>query len=46
LEEYRVSYLLADPIYADAIAGKLREIAGEASLEFDVDGYQLYRIGS
>jgi hypothetical protein len=46
LEEYRVSYVLADPVYAEAIAGKLREIAGEASLEFDVDGYQLYRIGS
>jgi hypothetical protein len=46
LEEYRVSYVLADPVYAEAIAGKLREIAGGASLEFDVDGYQLYRIGS
>jgi hypothetical protein len=41
-----VSYVLADPVYAEAIAGKLSEMAGEASLEFDVDGYQLYRIGS
>jgi len=45
LEEYRVSYVLADPVYANTIAGKLHEIAAGASLQFDVDGYQLYRIG-
>jgi hypothetical protein len=45
LKDYRVSYVLADPAYADTIARKLHEIAGGASLEFDVDGYQLYRIG-
>jgi hypothetical protein len=45
LREYRVAYVLADPTYANTIASKVHEIAGGASVEFDVDGYQLYKVG-
>jgi hypothetical protein len=44
LKEYRVSYLLAGPEYADQTALKLREAAPGATLEMDRDGYRLYKI--
>ncbi|HEY5616605.1 MAG TPA: hypothetical protein VIK60_01595 [Vicinamibacterales bacterium] len=46
LREYRVSYLLTDPAYAEQTAAKLRELGTEATLEMDLDGYRLYRIGA
>jgi hypothetical protein len=44
LKQYRVSYLLADPEYAEQTALKLREAASGATIEMDRDGYRLYRI--
>ena len=44
LGEYGVSYILADPPYAEAIARKLRMATVDAALVIDKRGYRLYRI--
>jgi hypothetical protein len=45
LKEYRVSYLLADPEHADQIARKLENATIGVSLETEIDGYRLYKVG-
>jgi hypothetical protein len=44
LSEYKVSYLLADPEHAEQIALKLGNATLDATLEFELDSYRLYRI--
>ncbi len=45
LKEYGVSYVLTDPVYTEQIAAKLRDLP-TATLEMDLSGYRLYRIGA
>jgi len=44
LKDYRVSYVLTDPEFADAMALKLGGSVVDTTLEMDQDGYRLYRI--
>jgi hypothetical protein len=44
LDEYHVSYVLAGPEHADQIAAKLEAAEVGAELEFDRDGYRLFRL--
>ena len=44
LDEYRVSYVLAGPDHADQIAAKLEAADVGAELEFERDGYRLFRL--
>lgn len=44
LRDYGVSYVLADPEFAEHIDRKLRQAAVGATLEMDRNGYRLYRI--
>ena len=44
LREYGVSYLLAGPEHAEQIGLKLGSATVAATLEFELDGYRLYRI--
>jgi hypothetical protein len=44
LREYRVSYVITDPAYADQTAAKLRQLGHRATFEADLSGYRLYRI--
>jgi hypothetical protein len=46
LDEYRVSYVLADPEHADHIAAKLDAAGVGAQLEFERDGYRLFRLNA
>ena len=45
LREYRVSYVLADPSHAQQIARKLENASVGVSLEIEVHGYRLYKVG-
>jgi hypothetical protein len=44
LDEYRVSYVLAGPDHADRIAAKLEAADVGAELEFERNGYRLFRL--
>jgi hypothetical protein len=44
LQQYRVSYVLADPEHADRIAAKLETADAGAMLVFERDGYRLFRL--
>ena len=46
LRDFGVSYVLADPDFAEQIDRKLREAAVGATIEMNRHGYRLYRIGS
>jgi len=44
LREYRVSYILTDPQYAQETIAKIAQARPNATLVMDRDGYRLYRI--
>jgi hypothetical protein len=44
VREYDVDYLLAGPAHAPLIARKLAVLGAPASVEFEVEGYVLYRL--